>query len=77
MMLQHTEPLTLASDIAGPIIMGATGHIQGTFLNIGASALIVGAVVLALRKGWSMFRNMIDGPSTPYRGEDYSGRDNY
>jgi hypothetical protein len=66
-------------DLSGPvvpIIMGATGNIQGSFLHIGESAIIVGAVVLGPRKGWALFRGMIEGSDPgPYTGKDYSGHE--
>jgi len=40
------------SDVVTPILQGVAGNIQGSLLNIGASAVVVGAVVLGLRKGW-------------------------
>jgi hypothetical protein len=67
--------MVVASDVATPIILGATGNIQGSLLDIGISVIGIGAVVLGLRKAWSLFKGMIDGPDRPYTGKDYSGND--
>jgi hypothetical protein len=65
-----------ASDVVTPILVGATGNVQGSLLAIGGSAVAVGTVVLGLRAGWKLFRRVVlDGPERPYVGEDYSGND--
>ena len=69
--------MIVASDVVTPIIVGATGGLQGSFLDIGVSVIVIGAVVLGLRKGWSLFKGMIDGGSSDrsYSGKDYSGHE--
>ena len=68
--------MIVASDVVTPIIVGATGGLQGSFLDIGVSVIAIGAVVLGMRKAWSLFKGMIDGGSQgSYSGKDYSGHE--
>lgn len=64
------------ADVVTPILMGATGNISGSFLNIGIAAIAVGAVVFGLRKGWQLFRHLLNegnGSNEHYSRIDYSG----
>jgi len=48
-----------AADVVTPVITAATTDLQTTLLAVGGVAIGIGAVVLALRKGWRFFKGMI------------------
>jgi len=48
-----------AADVVTPVVTSATADLQTTLLGVGGAAIGIGAVVLALRKGWRFFRSMI------------------
>ena len=52
-----------ASDVVTPILVGATGNVQGSLLAIGGSAVAIGAVVLGLRLGWRLFKRLLSDGS--------------
>jgi hypothetical protein len=41
------------------VVTAATADLQATLLAVGGAAIGIGAVVLALRKGWRFFKGMI------------------
>jgi predicted membrane channel-forming protein YqfA (hemolysin III family) len=48
--------------MANPVtdtINGATGTLQSNLLAVGGTGLGIGAVIYAVRKGWSFFRSMV------------------
>ena len=47
------------ADVVTPVITTATTDLQTTLLATGGAAITIGAVVLALRKGWRFFKGMI------------------
>lgn len=48
-----------AADVVTPVVTSATADLQTTLLGVGGVAIGIGAVVLALRKGWRFFKGMI------------------
>lgn len=40
-------------------ITGATTDLLPTLLSVGGAAIVIGAGILALRKGWGFFKSMI------------------
>lgn len=58
-MVTATAMSASAADVVTPVISSATTDLQGTLLATGGAAIGVGAVVLALRKGWKFFKGMI------------------
>lgn len=47
------------SDTVSSTISSATSSLQGDLLAVGGTAIGIGAVVFALRKGWKFFRGMV------------------
>lgn len=60
-----------ASDVVTPILVGATGNVQGSLLAIGGSAVAIGAVVLGLRAGWRLFKHVVADGSDARRDWSY------